>query len=172
MRAANESAEQEVTLPAFCVDKYEFPGTPEILPERQIAFQQARDKCAAAGKRLCTEQEWEKACKGGARNRRFPYGHQYIENACATRTENGKDRGYALTGTWHGCKTAEDVFDLAGNLREWTSTPFSQGSSFMIVKGGDGYSPGRESRCAARASVAATAAEPRTGFRCCLTIGP
>ena len=57
----------------YCIDTYEWPNKKGERPEVMNYFYQAQVKCAAAGKRMCTESEWTLACEG-PEMKPFPYG--------------------------------------------------------------------------------------------------
>ena len=65
----------QVRRERFCIDRYEFPNQPGNFPRVGAAFTEAEALCQKAGKRLCSEDEWEKACKGPD-ELRFPYDNQ------------------------------------------------------------------------------------------------
>lgn len=65
----------------FCIDRYEWPNVEGQRPEVMNRFHQAEVKCAAAGKRLCTESEWTFACEGPER-KPFPYGYERDVSKC------------------------------------------------------------------------------------------
>lgn len=65
----------------FCIDKYEWQNKKGKLPEVMNRFHQAQIKCAAVGKRLCTESEWTFACEG-PEMKPFPYGYERDTNKC------------------------------------------------------------------------------------------
>ena len=48
----------------FCMDTYTWPNEKGARPEVMNKFHQAQVKCAAVGKRMCTESEWTLACEG------------------------------------------------------------------------------------------------------------
>lgn len=57
----------------FCIDRYEWPNQRGERPEVMNRFHQAEVKCAALGRRLCTESEWTMTCEG-PKLKPFPYG--------------------------------------------------------------------------------------------------
>ncbi|MCK5805881.1 MAG: SUMF1/EgtB/PvdO family nonheme iron enzyme, partial [Lentisphaeria bacterium] len=158
------------------------PGT---MPWRSVTRPEASAACLAAGKRLCTEDEWQRACEGdgpfGASYTSYPYGVAYDLYAC-----NGWDYDFDCTvpndhfvlyptGNDYGCPLATDtclsefgVYDLSGNLQEWTSTLLSSGPDHYGVRGGTYESPPGELTCQS-ASIAFNDAIrlPSLGFRCC-----
>ena len=154
---------ESVDLPAFCVDYYEYPNGRGRPPAGKGSYKSAEQTCKKAGKRLCSEHEWEKACKGRA-GTRYPYGNQWDPTACNTEDDEGNDRAVEKSGTFKKCRSDFNVYDLAGNVAEWTSTV--EGSNY-VVKGGSADRPGYDSRCAARKKKKATEVSEILGFRCC-----
>ena len=68
-----------------------------------------------------TEDEWEAACRGTVA-RIFPWGDRWISEAA--HVESG---GTASVHSRPAGATPDGVLDLAGNVFEWTSSPFSDG---------------------------------------------
>ncbi|MFO0755792.1 MAG: SUMF1/EgtB/PvdO family nonheme iron enzyme [Byssovorax sp.] len=62
----------------YCIDTYEWPNKKGERPEVMNRFHQAEIKCAAVGKRMCSESEWTFACEG-PEMKPFPYG--YVRDA-------------------------------------------------------------------------------------------
>src|SRR5262249_30244643 len=58
---------------AYCIDQYEHPNQEGQKPLVNVTFNEAAEACKAQGKRLCSEEEWERACKGPT-NSRFTWG--------------------------------------------------------------------------------------------------
>jgi hypothetical protein len=151
-----------------------------VLPWRNVGKDEAEAACLAAGKRLCTEDEFELAC-GGPDGWRFPYDDlTYDPAACNGRdvdldcTQPDSDQ-VAVTGRSFACPTPgatsacvspAGAIDMSGNLREWTSTPV--GASAFRVRGGGYDNIEQGLRC----DFSFIAFEPDTvfpnlGFRCC-----
>jgi hypothetical protein len=85
-------------------------------------------------KRLPTEDEWEKAARGG-REVIFPWGDQSpSDGARANYDGNGRFDATSPVGSYEEGKNAYGIFDMAGNVWEWTSTRQENGS--LIAKGG------------------------------------
>ena len=59
----------------------------------------------------------------------------------------------------------DSVFDLSGNLREWTSSETKPGR--VVVKGGLNSKPERGTRCAYTEDESSTYADKSLSFRCC-----
>jgi sulfatase modifying factor 1 len=65
----------------FCIDMYAWPNQKGERPEVMNNFYQAQVKCAAVGKRMCTESEWTFACEG-PEMKPFPHGYIRDPNKC------------------------------------------------------------------------------------------
>lgn len=162
-----------------------------VTPQGYISGIQAAKACKAAGKRLCTDTEWLRACRG-ASNYVYPYGNtrqknwcnedrpkhpaieyfgharscvfSYISHICINQQPNT----LARTGSFPKCVTAEKVYDMMGNLHEWTA------ASSGIFRGGyyvDTYRNGNG--CLYRTTAHTTGHwDYSTGFRCCANPAP
>jgi hypothetical protein len=198
---------------SFCVDRYEAslavvndddsltswspyfnPGDRRVralslagaVPQAYVSGTQSANACAEAGKRLCTDAEWLRACQGPA-STTYPYGdtrdpgicrdsripHPAVEyfgtsedwiwsmldHPCLDQLPNT----VALTGAHAGCVTAEGAFDMMGNLHEWTADPagtFRGGFYVDTTINGAG--------CLYRTTAhVASYWDYSTGFRCC-----
>jgi formylglycine-generating enzyme required for sulfatase activity len=127
-----------VDVPIACIDRYEAPNVAGALPFALKTAQDGEAWCAERGKRLCTEEEWVRACQGPT-GRRYPYGTEYRAGACnAARAwipvrwellarwpddvavEEAKRLFQAETsGSRPECVSEEGVHDLVGNVAEW-----------------------------------------------------
>jgi hypothetical protein len=65
----------------FCIDSFPWPGQAGVRAEVMNNFYQAMVKCAAVGKRMCTESEWTLACEG-PEMKPFPYGYKRDPTKC------------------------------------------------------------------------------------------
>ncbi len=116
------------------------------VPQGYISADQASRACAASGKRLCGDTEWVRACSGPRRTQ-FTYGQRRVEGACNenhsrhpvvhlfARTHryiwsatlmndpaiNQLPDTIATTGNHENCTNDYGVFDMQGNLHEWTA---------------------------------------------------
>lgn len=156
-----ETPERKGATEEFWIDKYEYPNYAGALPLTKVTWYEAQAKCVGAGKRLCTEMEWEKACRG-LNAHVYSYGDSYDFRKC--RTSLSWNEGAAKTGSHSECKSEYGVYDMNGNVYEWTS-------GFDIesreVRGGFWSSDASNSRCSNRIFFHPTYAEVNIGFRCC-----
>lgn len=112
-------------------------------PERQdhpincVEQTQAIGYCAAVGKRLPDEWEWEWAARGRDEQRSYPWGQQ--PPSCERAVIDGGWEGCGSVGTRPvGSKpegfTRDGLADMAGNVAEWTSS--HRDKKHAIVRGG------------------------------------
>jgi hypothetical protein len=158
-----------------------------VMPQGYISPKQAEAACRAAGKRLCQPVEWRAAC-GGSEGTAYPYGPTRIAGKChdsgaspmLTFHLDTMKRGWGLTelndprnnqlegtvaktGAFPDCVSDEGVYDMVGNLDEWTADPngtFQGGYWLDITQHGEG--------CAYRTIAHGYEYHDySTGFRCC-----
>ncbi len=144
----------------FCIDRweahlkgkspYEVHATGEaetaegIVPQGYISGDVAEMTCQASGKRLCTSDEWLRACQGPDLLT-YPYGNSYLPSNCNEGRElhpivelfgeaadwssrqmndpriNQLPDALDITGGNPACMSLEGVYDLHGNLHEWVA---------------------------------------------------
>ncbi|WP_437732924.1 SUMF1/EgtB/PvdO family nonheme iron enzyme [Sorangium sp. So ce1335] len=117
-----------------------------VFPQAYISRVEAKAACVAAGKRLCTRREWQRACRGDGVHR-YPYGPRGERGRCNTGKPhllrelfgdhppggwsyerhfnspdlNQKPGFLARSGDHAGCASELGVHDMIGNLHEWVS---------------------------------------------------
>lgn len=165
MRGFDERVLGDVDVGGYCVDQFEFPNKRGQVPLVTVSWTDAKRRCEAQSKRLCSEQEWEKACKG-PQSERFPYGNEFDPAACNTDDGSGKERGLKASGRFAKCRSGFGVADLSGNAAEWVSTPYATGAD-KTQKGGSFGRPDYAARCSARKNGAPSSVSPEVGLRCC-----
>lgn len=157
---------EQVTLGTmnFCVDRYEWPNRKGVKPSAFVSYYQASDSCFAAGKRLCTADEWGVACSGPY-SWKYSYGQRYERYGCVTHDSLARE-----SGSRPECRSFYGVYDMSGNLLEWTSTKSVEKGSFYYVTGGF-WESGPKSGCFdKRYSYYPQNQHNPVGFRCCRDI--
>jgi formylglycine-generating enzyme required for sulfatase activity len=166
-------------------------------PQNCVDWRQAKAYCATLGRRLPTEAEWELAARG-QEGRLYPWGQAPPSgqrlNACflecsrmlTSRREAvgkgpwpamlGDDDAAAATspvGRYPAGATPAGVMDLAGNVWEWTESPYCPygkddcGDSRRVLRGGGwDTTESQDVRSARRYPSAPTARGRSIGFRC------
>ncbi|MBI5498409.1 MAG: SUMF1/EgtB/PvdO family nonheme iron enzyme [Deltaproteobacteria bacterium] len=159
-----------VEVKPFCIDYYEFPNSKSAKPTTNVSWFQAQELCKGKGKRLCEEEEWEKACKGPD-NERYPYGNSWDPDRCSTQDAEGNDRELAEQKAFPKCRSGFGLINLSGNASEWVASSFSSTQKDRVHKGGSANRPDWATRCANRANLAPSGKNPFVGFRCCADPG-
>jgi len=158
MMGFDERVLSAVEVPAFCIDTFEYPNKRGVSPTASVGFADAKRLCESQSKRLCSESEWEKSCKGNG-GAKWPFGNNFDANACNTEDDSGEARSLAAAGKFGKCRSGLGVADMAGNVAEWTSD--------KIIKGGSFASGDYAVRCSARKNGASFNKSSEVGFRCC-----
>jgi len=162
-RTGGQVTREEIA--AFCIDRFEFPNRELARPATAVTWLDAAAKCREAGKRLCTEYEWEKACRGHG-GQAFSWGASFAAGACGTPRADGP-----VSGADAACASPYGVRDMSGSVWEWTANAWNGDDATRVARGGWDESVGEDSaRCSYRRSLAASHASADVGFRCCAAV--
>ena len=164
---------------------------PGVVPQGYISKNEAEAACKAAKKRLCTGEEWQFACRG-KQPTTFPYGDERKDGYCNDSGRaplaklnpgmgdavyasheamndpriNRAENTVARTGAFSKCKNAFGVYDMVGNLHEWTA---DVNGSRGVFRGGY-YQDTRINGDGCKYKTVAhdvSYHDYSTGFRCC-----
>lgn len=97
--------------PMYSIGKEDFPVS-------NLTLDDAKAYCEWAGRRLPTEAEWERAARG-PENFSFPWGNVYDPSKSNTNDMNFN--GLVEVGSFETDKSGYGVYDMMGNVQEWTS---------------------------------------------------
>jgi formylglycine-generating enzyme required for sulfatase activity len=169
LAASGEFVAKRRNISGFYIDRFEWPNrTKNEMGEPQeplvaVTHNVAVDKCTQIGKRLCTSEEWEKACKG-TENSIYSYGDSLDTENC-----NYDNNSYKLGGDFPECKSSYGVYGMSAGPREWTKTAASSGSRFVTKGGSLRGHPERSYRCAFSNDDSEFYTDENLSFRCCLS---
>jgi formylglycine-generating enzyme required for sulfatase activity len=170
----------------FCIDRYEWPNQAGVKPVVAIDWFGARDRCAAAGKRLCLDSEWTLACEG-QEHLPYPYGSARNAQACNidkpyilpddAKWNDPRTRDAELarldqrepSGTRDSCVSPYGVFDMTGNVDEWVVNETGREEERPYVSGlkGGYWGPVRDRCRPMTTDHNQTYSYYQIGFRCC-----
>lgn len=143
-----EADHVEVDAPAVDIDALPYPNDPAQPPTTGMSRVDAARACAARGRRLCAEVEWERACRGSAES--------IHPGGVWTPTCTSAGLG--------ACASDYGVFSMGTQRAEWT---LGDHEDRAIIRGASASAPEAQHRCAARRTAVPTAPGLDVAFRCC-----
>jgi len=150
-----EPALLSIELGAYSIDRYLFPNDPAAMPITNVTRERAAALCKERERRLCTELEWERACKGPDQQ---PHaGRTAFDAQCLVKPT--------------GCASGFGVLGMGAHYREWTANdvmPIAKvKEKSAAVRGSAQDAAEVDHRCARRTAVDPGAKSEVMGFRCC-----
>jgi hypothetical protein len=157
----------EVPMGGFYLDVLPWPNEAGAIPTTNVTREEAQRLCGTRGKRLCTELEWERACKGPD-NWRYEYGPSYDPRVCGAGIA-AETAARRPSGERPSCRSPFGARDMHGGPWEWTDSSWGRGSGKdrAVARGGGDASGELTSRCAHALMVTSDDRSPVVGFRCC-----
>jgi formylglycine-generating enzyme required for sulfatase activity len=183
----DELPKQSISIPGFFIDQYEvtnaqykqfvdatryppplnwqdgmYPAGTGNHPVTFVSWDDAHAYAQWAGKRLPTAEEWEFAARG-LNGQIFPWGNTYDRQQVNI---NNSQRGAAPVGSFPNDISGFKVYDMGGNVMEWTMTQYEGSKDFFILKGSSWATAPFEARGANQTPGHAEYRLGHIGFRC------
>src|SRR5262249_43936915 len=150
--ADTEPAGVDVPLGGFYMDVLPWPNEVGAIPTTNVSRAEAALLCQGKGKRLCSELEWERACKGPD-NARYEYGQPYDARVCGAGQAADVSSRHP-SGEKAACRSTFGVREMHGGAWEWTDSPWARGAAarleappFGVVRGGNDVAGEIVTRC-------------------------
>jgi iron(II)-dependent oxidoreductase len=198
---ADEGPFQNIYVGAFYIDRYEvtneaykrfidatghpapkhwfggtFPPGEARCPVAGVSWYDARAYAEWMGKRLPTEAEWEKAARGDD-GRTYPWGDAFVPNWLNVNGEGDAYPQAAPVGSFAQGVSPYGVYDMAGNVEEWTADWFDRypsntrddpayGQQYRVTRGGSWINYDGNTRTFNRGKFYPSDTSILLGFRC------
>ncbi|HMH48795.1 MAG TPA: SUMF1/EgtB/PvdO family nonheme iron enzyme [Candidatus Acidoferrum sp.] len=155
-------------------------GSGSRHPVVYVSWHEASAFCGFGGGRLPTEAEWEYAARGGRADAVYPWGNRYsATNANDLNWSDQHEDWEHTTAVKSFPPNPFGLYDMAGNVWEWTSTVYKpypyrsddgrenvRSIEARVVRGGGFGNDPRHLRASSRKYVPSEAGDSTIGFRC------
>lgn len=168
----------------FCIDRHEWPNRVGERPQVFVTWHEAQAQCAGVGKRLCHRSEWTMACEGP---KRAPYPYGWVRNPSPCNVSrpaidfevedllDPRTRAAELERLWQAdpigshpdCVSPFGVFDMVGNVDEWTDNTSEGDGSVVSTLNGGYWGPVRNTCRLTTKTHGPDFNFYQIGFRCC-----
>lgn len=157
----------DVPMGGFYIDLLPWPNESGAIPTTNVTRDEASRLCQEKQKRLCTELEWERACKG-PQNQRYEYGPTYQPSVCGAGL-SADTTARRPSGAKAGCVSGFGAREMHGGGWEWTDSSWKRGTNHGLVteRGGNDAAGELVTRCAFGRPAPPGEGSPSVGFRCC-----
>ncbi len=156
----------EVTVGAY--RSYASPpsgnGAGDDHPVVNVAWHEAKAYCEAQGGRLPTEEEWERAARGGRQGLKYPWGDSISHDDANYLGTGRRDRWDGTSPVASFVAHGYGLHDMAGNVWEWTSSQYGGGR--YVLRGGSWYLVPKGLRTSYRIGNHPSSRVDFIGFRC------
>jgi sulfatase modifying factor 1 len=165
--AEEELPGTKIELGAFYIDILPFPNEAGAIATTNVNRDDAAALCASKSKRLCTELEWERACKGPA-NTTYEDGDAFHPATCGLGT-SAELSAKRPTGDPGACVSGFGMRESHGGAWEWTADAWGRGGrrDLGVLKGGNAVAGEIAGRCANSLARPPGSKSPSMGLRCC-----
>jgi hypothetical protein len=138
---------------------------PVVYVSWEEAFSYCKWLSKKAGRtyRLPTEAEWEYAASGGGK-RKYPWGNEDPDEQRANYYDAHLDKTSPV-GSFHKGMTQEGLYDMAGNVWEWSSDWYDDEHRDLVVRGGSFTDYHANLRCGVRVNIGPSVQDGSVGFR-------